>query len=296
MTTSPIAVADTWLALRSEADEAGSVDEQRLATAVASAAAAGRARWPGVDVADAELLAWLAERCPDGSDAADALASMHTADLYLACACARGDRRAIALFEAEVLPAARPAIARIDPDPELAAEILSELRVRLLVDGESGPARIRSYIGRGPLTSWVQVAAMRLAYGAKRRVVGAHEDAERLAVLPYGGDDPELARIRAELAEPFRRAFTESLSSLDARDRNVLRLHLLEGVSTQSIGRIYHVHRATVARWIARVHEELLAATRRRLSRELRVDRSELETFMRLLASQLEVSIVSALD
>lgn len=289
------ALADTWVALRADADEAIGIDEPRLEAAVARAASAGRARWPGVAVTDTELLTWLAERCPDGSDPVEALASMHTDDLYLACACARGDARAIALFESEILPAARPAIARIDSDPEAISETIAELRVRLLVDGEAGPARIRSYIGRGPLTSWVQVAAMRLAYSAKRRVPGAREDAERLAVLPYVGDDPELARIRAELAEPFRRAFADALASLETRDRNVLRLHLLEGVSTESIGRIYHVHRATVARWIARVHESLLSDTRRRLSRELRLEGSELDSFMRLLASQLEVSIVSAL-
>ena len=284
-------MADTWVALR--ADEGGAAGEV-AADAVSRAAAEARAKWPGVHVGDAEFLAWIAERCPDGEDANAAIERMHTEDLYLACACARADPAAIAVFERDVLPAARPAVARIDPSA--IDDVLAEVRVRLLVDGESGTARIRSYIGRGPLTSFVQVAAMRLAHTRGRAKKDVREDAERLAILPYGGDDPELARIRKELAEPFRRAFGESLAALDARDRNVLRLHLLEGVSTESIGRIYRVHRATVARWIAGVHETLLRETRRRLSRELRIDKNDFESFMRLLASQLEVSIVSALD
>jgi RNA polymerase sigma-70 factor (ECF subfamily) len=288
---SRLAMADTWVALRAEEGEAAA---ELAADAVSRAAAEARARFPGVRVSDADFLAWLAERCPDGEDATAALSRMHTADLYLACACANGEPAAIAVFERDVLPAARPAVARIDPSA--IDDVLAELRVRLLVDGESGTARIRSYIGRGPLTSWVQVAAMRLAHSRGRQKKDVREDADRLAILPYAGDDPELARIRKELAEPFRRAFTESLSALDARDRNVIRLHLLEGVSTESIGRIYRVHRATVARWIAGVHETLLRDTRRRLSRELRIDKNDFESFMRLLASQLEVSIVSALD
>lgn len=296
MTGMVTALADTYVASCGHASVPGGGDRGSLDDLIRRLAARGREAWAGVEVADELFAAWLAERAPDEGDPAAVLAAMHTDDLYLACACAQGDSRALALFETKVLPAAGPAVARIDSDRDFVEEVLAEMRVRLLVDGEAGPARIRSYIGRGPLTSWVQVGAMRVAYGMKRRGPGEPpEDADRLAALPFAGADAELERIREEFAEPFQRAFGEALATLSARDRNVLRLHLVEGLNTESIGRMYRVHRATVARWIAAVHQTLLSETRRRLGRELGLDRAAFDSFMRLVQSQLEVSIVSAL-
>jgi RNA polymerase sigma-70 factor (ECF subfamily) len=137
---------------------------------------------------------------------------------------------------------------------------------------------------------------MRAAYSAKRVKQPVPEDAEELAGVPFEGEDAELARIRQELSAPFARAFGEALASLGARERNVLRLYLLEGVSSEAIGRMYRVHRATVARWIARIHETLLSETKKRLAKEVQgMNTGDLESFMRVLASRLEVSIATVL-
>src|SRR5688572_8183651 len=124
----------------------------------------GRRAWAGVDVPDEALAAWLAERAPDGGDPVDALAALHAADLYLACACARGDARALGCFEASVMPHVGPAVARIDPDATFGRDVAEEVRVKLLVGVGGAPPRIGTYLGRGPLTAFVQVAAMRAAY------------------------------------------------------------------------------------------------------------------------------------
>ncbi len=293
-TLAAVSLGDTFLSVQRASWDARAEDPPALTAALERVASEGRAAW-GVEIAPEVLAAYLAQRAPDRTEPLAALRAMHTTDLYLACACSGGDARAIARFEADVLPAAEPAIARIDRDPGFVRDLLHEVRVRLLVS-EDGPPRISAYLGRGPLTSWVQVVAMRAAYDAKRaKPAEVLEDADALAVLPFDGEDAELARMRSELAGPFKRAFGEALAGLDARERNVLRMYLLEGVSSEAIGRMYRVHRATVARWIASIHEQLLAQTKKRLSKELKVSSNELESLMRLLTSRLEVSIATVL-
>ncbi len=53
---------------------------------------AGRATWPDVELDRQEFARWLEARCASVDE-------VHGADLYLACACAHGDARAIAAFE-----------------------------------------------------------------------------------------------------------------------------------------------------------------------------------------------------
>lgn len=287
---------ETFLAIQREAWDARVDDPAALSAAIERVREAGRAAWPGVELSSEVLATYLAERAPDETDPEKALAAMHTTDLYLACACSRGDAKAIGWLETKVLPAAEPAVARVDRDPDVIREIVHEVRVRLLVGEDGAPGRIAAYLGRGPLTSFVQVLAMRAAYSAKRvKPVEVPDDAAALAAVPFEGEDAELARIRSELAGPFSRAFGEALAGLAPRERNVLRLYLLEGVSSESIGRMYRVHRATVARWIASIHEQLLSETRKRMSRELGLSAREVDSFMRLLVSKLEVSIATVL-
>ena len=58
---------------------------------------------------------------------------------------------------------------------------------------------------------------------------------------------------------------------------------------------MYGVHRATVARWIASTHEQLLGETRRRLTAELGVIGKDLDTLMRLATRGIEISIATVL-
>lgn len=57
------------------------------------------ATWPEVEL-DAHVFAsYVESRLPAGLAIAEAAGQMRTDDLYLACACSRGDPRAIAAFE-----------------------------------------------------------------------------------------------------------------------------------------------------------------------------------------------------
>jgi predicted DNA-binding protein (UPF0251 family) len=66
--------------------------------------------------------------------------------------------------------------------------------------------------------------------------------------------------------EAFRRAFHEALDMPEVRERNILRQHVLDGMTFEQMGRLYGVHRATVCRWMSAVHQKLLTGTRQKLT------------------------------
>lgn len=266
-----------------------------LSGALSEHLAAARADWPGVEVSGADFAVYLAERVPDDGAPAAALTAMRTSDLYLACACVLGARGSAEAIERAVIPAVIKAIARVDASPDFLDDVVAQLRAKLLVrDGEQAP-RIARYLGRGPLSAFAQVMALRIAQTIKRRA-SSEDPLDSRIEPPIDADDPEHAQIKDELRDPFRRAFRETLAELSPRTRNVLRLYLVEEVASETIGRMYGVHRATVARWVAEGREEVLAGVRKRLMKELKLGRASFDSFARNLAGQLDVSLAGFLE
>jgi len=115
---------------------------------------------------------------------------------------------------------------------------------------------------------------------------------DHLIANPGYGDDPALeelkTRYRAELADAFRAALAE----LPARDRTLLRYQLVDGSTIDEIGSIYKVHRATAARWIAQIRDGLVERTRALIAESLGVDTAEAASIVRLVQSQLDVSVI----
>jgi RNA polymerase sigma-70 factor (ECF subfamily) len=254
-----------------------------------------RDAWPTVELSGEEFAKHLASVAPDVEDVAAELRRLKTADLYLACACSRGDAAAVRAFEERIMPGAKRAAARIDGEPAFIEEVCSDVRVRLLT-AASGPPRIASYLGHGPLVHWVQVAAMRTAQTRKRK-----QKVHRFTILDdmeetAGGADPELAPLAAQIQQPFGVAFSEALAELSPRERNVLRLYLIDEISAEKIGSMYRVHRATVARWIAAARRKVYVATRKRLARNAGIEPTSFESLMGHVLSGMELSLASFLQ
>jgi RNA polymerase sigma-70 factor (ECF subfamily) len=254
-----------------------------------------RSAWPGVTLSDENFASHIVNVAPDGDDVLAAVARLRTADLFLACACAEGDAAALRAFEASIMPGARRAASRIDSDSAFVEEVCSDVRVRLLIS-DSGPPRIAGYLGHGPLVHWVQVTAMREAQTRKRKDKSDSYTALDDLELTQGGGNPELAPLAAQLRAPFGRAFTEALSTLSSRERNVLRLHLVEDVSAERIGLMYRVHRATVSRWIAAARRKVYVDTRKRLAAEAGIEHVGFESLMGHVLSGLDLSLASFLQ
>jgi RNA polymerase sigma-70 factor (ECF subfamily) len=214
---------------------------------------------------------------------------LHTTDLYLACACMGGDKRAIIEFEKRYSRLASHAIGRLRVPAAVADDIIGGLPARLFVGAPEGGPLIAKYEGRSALATWVRSVVVHAALNAQRaehRHTGI-DDAEDL-VEPR---DPEGAYLKKAYGEEFRAALQEAMASLSDRERNVLRQRFLDGLNIDALGQLYGVHRATAARWVADACESVLAQVRTNLARRIRVSEDELDTIIRAGRGELDTTL-----
>jgi RNA polymerase sigma-70 factor (ECF subfamily) len=213
------------------------------------------------------------------------------AELYLCCACATGDREALRALDGEALPQVVRAISRIDSDAEFVQEALQTLRDKLLV----GPRpKIADYAARGPLISWLSVAAARVALDAVRsRNAYKLQQLNLPERLAQEESSPLHQLVQARYRESFQRALRDAIRALPARDRNLLRLQLVGRCSIDQLGRMYLVHRATAARWLETARNRVFEAVREQIKREHGLNDVEFESIARGVRSQLDLSITA---
>jgi RNA polymerase sigma-70 factor, ECF subfamily len=260
---------------------------------------AGRAAWPVLPPLDIALFTrHLAERTPPGGDIAQALADLHVTDLYLACACTYGVQGAVEQFIAAHGATAGAFIRHVDTSPAFADEVRQLLWQKLFVkDGPDAVPRIAGYLGRGPLSGWVGVVAQRtgldLVRGEKKHAGSAGESlAEALPAVA----DVELDYLRMRYRTEFREAFQAAIAALTERERVILRLHVVNGLSHEKIAAVYRVTQPTVTRWIAKARETIAREAQKNLRQRLDVSTSELESIAHMVVSQLDLSVARWLN
>ncbi len=259
-----------------------------LATAAASV--------PELQLTDDTFLSYLAERFGPDETSASPFDKLRPADLYLACGCAYGDQSAIALFRRTYLPKIKAALVNIGL-PEIVEDIGQEVFAHLLVAQPGQRPAICKYLGRGELAAWVQVSAVRLArrrIRKQRREQLTDEDYLFDRALPAG--DRELQSLKVKYRDQFKEAFQKAFADLDARERNIMRYELCGGLNIDQIGVLYDVHRSTVARWRTACREKILRLTRKAFQQTHRVSSGEFVSIVRLIESQLEVSLPRLLE
>jgi RNA polymerase sigma-70 factor (ECF subfamily) len=220
---------------------------------------------------------------------------MPVEDLYLACACAMGCSRAIDCFHRAYFPDAEAALAAIHA-PHLVEEVRQMADEKLFVSRDGNPPRISDYEGQGALRTWFRVIALRLAISLLRKTRKEEplED-ELLLALPARFGDPEFDLIRSH-REDFKEAFGEAVAQLPAREKTLLRMHLVDGVSIRQLGDIHRVHPSTVFRWIDRAKAEVARHIRRSLEIRLGLTRAQLESLLEEVRSQLDLSLERVLN
>lgn len=195
------------------------------------------------------------------------------------------------MFDRELGPIIRAAAKRIDSASDFVDEVAQAARERLLVAPQPGDARIAGYAGKGSLSAWVRIAAMRLAMNmlrARRNTVLVDESSFFDVVATSGAKGPNTSARYAEVcSEAVRAAF----GALSVRERNLLRMHHLHGLTVDELAPTFRVHRATVARWINQAREHLLAETRERVSALLGAPPEEVDSILRSLAGQIDVTV-----
>ena len=97
--------------------------------------------------------------------------------------------------------------------------------------------------------------------------------------------------FRRLYAEKFRAALARAFGELESKERNLLRYALLDHLTVDEMGKILGVHRATAARWVASAHEELAKRIKAALAEAVGVSKAECSSILRLVQSQVEISL-----
>src|SRR5690606_34667577 len=108
---------------------------------------------------------------------------------------------------------------------------------------------------------------------------------------PDAAPGPERKHLRARYTAELKRAIREAFAALEVRQRNLLRQHVLDELTIDDLARLYRAHRATCARWLADARADLGKGTRKRLIAALGLPGHELESLLRFLDTDLELSI-----
>jgi RNA polymerase sigma factor (sigma-70 family) len=211
------------------------------------------------------------EADPNARRIQEYFATLHLADLVLACACAEGSESAWDEFVAQYrnyLRAAAAAILRRSAGDPAAIELADSLFADLygLSDGKAGGRSLFRYFhGRSSLKTWLRAVLSQrhvdvLRAGKKFRSLDAQEEDGGTRRLP------ELAKIELpsdpyrELYLPrFREALRLALAELEPRDRSRLHLYYAEDRTLAEIGKELGEHESSVSRNLERIRKELRA-------------------------------------
>ncbi|CAN5884979.1 hypothetical protein BH11MYX2_BH11MYX2_09040 [soil metagenome] len=248
----------------------------------------GRSAWPQLSVEPATFVAFAAQRF-GGETAAAALASLYAAGPYLGAVLAAGSMEALDEFERSYVPRIHAALRRLPLDAGEVDDVTQHVRDRLLVSTGAEP-RIASYATHD-LGALVHVIAVRAAMSLlRKRKKTVSLDGDALLRLSDSGDIA-LDSIKKTSREAFREAFAKAVGDLEPRDRNLLRMHLLDGVQLEPLAKMHGVHRATVVRWLGAARRTVFDTTRKHLQAALGLERDEAEHLYGLIESRLDVSV-----
>lgn len=113
-------------------------------------------------------------------------------------------------------------------------------------------ASLARYEGERSLAAWLRAAVARAA-----AEIGAASNGEATSGEFWRTEDED-DEVRPEVAAAVGAALSASADALTARQRNVLRFHLNDGLGLDEIGAIYRTTRAEVARELSAARAALL--------------------------------------
>ena len=252
---------------------------------IARAYAIGSQEWRALDVPLAQFAEFLRVR-PLAADVSD----LHLQDLYLACACSTNVRNALACFRQQYFAVTAAAVRSFDASPHFAEEMYQLLSEALFVRSPSGGHKIEQYTGQGRLAGFVRTAARRLALRQSRN--SAKFQGEEALLNEFAQfDELETMIFKLQCERVFSDALRVALRSLPRRERLVLRMNLVEKVSTTRIAAMYKVSQPTISRWIQRSSRTIFETVKDLVCDELQIETNELGSLLSLVRSQIEITI-----
>jgi RNA polymerase sigma-70 factor (ECF subfamily) len=274
-----------------EAGDLAAVD-----AALAGALAAASDAWPAVSVDESWFARFVAEKLTSGTPASQALERMCLADLALASACAAGDSAAITVLDRMIGEQVSTAAELARAGAAARDEAAQVVRTLLLVDRAERPPAILDYAGRGPLGGWLRITATREVVRLLRNTRREVELGDELVDGSTTAADPVLSSLKTRYRRELAEAFHTALAELSARDRTLLRYQLVDRLTIDDIAALHRVHRATAARWLSRIRDDLIETTRRLLAEKLGMADDEVASVLRLVQSELDISVIPYLQ
>jgi len=259
-----------------------------------AALSTARAAWPGFAVADDRFAEHLATLVRDEPAVVEALGHLHIADLYLSLACAEGRAEALVIIDRDYFADVRPTLARMGLTASAIDETLQIMRDELLAPRPEAAPRILNYGGRGHLRGWLRSVAARTGLRSVRRLDRHEELDDGRHAAPAG--DLELEYMKKTYGEVFQRAFAVALAAMPSDDRLLLKQRFRHQLTVEDLGALHSVHAGTISRWVAAARERLVKATRAEMMRELGVGRADVSSILRMIQSELEITLSSVAE
>jgi RNA polymerase sigma-70 factor (ECF subfamily) len=247
---------------------------------VALVESTGAMAWPVDERALAEHL---------GAKLARGSSNLAWDDLCLAFAAAHQVEQAWRALRQRIGPSLRTSLNRVLPSVQA-----EDLEQTLFAEFASkGASPLLGYAGEGPLAGWVVVTATRRAWklANSRKSTAPVDDDALLDRVVEGQRDPALELFKRQHGETFRGCIKSAFARLSAKDRNLLRLHHLDGVQTAELARVHGVHRATVVRWLADARTAFVSNFRDEFGAKLGAPRLEIDSLARVFQSGLDISL-----
>lgn len=256
--------------------------EERLADSLQ----ASRLRWPNVQLPDESFASFLGQRicASDGQPNLPVASS----DLYLAAACLQQDESALTHFEDSVLGRIQSALSRFGLSEQDADDLRQDLRERLLVGTTKSDPVLSRYLGTGNLVHWVRAVASRQALASLR---GKRPETSLEDAVLEDPSDPITTQLKEQYRDDFKQALHAAVATLEPRERMILQALVSDARSVGEIAKLYDVHRVTASRWVAKIRRQLFSRTRDNLRKRLKLTEDELQSVVRMIESQMEMSL-----
>lgn len=261
-----------------------------LGSSLARLVEEGRAAWGALDVGADLFVAQLASHIPADEEIAKALSRAHAADLHLACACANGVPGAAEALKRTYEPALLAYVRKTLGSSLIVDEVWQALLVKLLV-GDGDRATIACFGGRGPLAAWLKIAAYRLGLNLLRSEGKLELTSLEALAGAIHDRDPELDLLRARYGEALRVALSDAFRGLNSHERVLVQLAYVEGMTHARISVMYRVNQSTITRRLFEIRERIAASVQRSMRVRAGVEPSELLSIVRLLGSQIDLSV-----
>src|SRR3954447_26786247 len=219
--------------------------------------------------------------------------SLHTNDLLLTLACAKGMdsgwRRFHNSYRKYLSDLSRHLLGRF-PDVEQVGETIW---IDLFLPDRSGQSRIASYDGRSSLATWLRVVVSnRIINERQRRCVSTGN----IDTIPEPVDPSALQNVEARLGQGryqsmILEAFKHALAALDHREALIILLRYDQGLQLGEIARHFSVHQSTITRQLERTVERLRQDVTSRLISDYGLDGAQVDECLNVACETFASSV-----